>query len=215
MSGLANRVFPVNPAPVSISLSSGFSFQVIAGAIAAGIRDAGFHLVIERLFISGRRNGDAILLIANMFPSRYRAAFHFRKNEAFFLCTVCQEVSISLSSGFSFQVGNDERFQRCFYTFQSRYRAASHFRCRAIDCYLLPKRRFNLVIERLLISGLPREVTPCASIASFHLVIERLFISGQRRKPACQFGMVVSISLSSGFSFQALSLKPPGLSLPY
>ena len=52
MSGLANRVFLVNPALVSISLSSGFSFQVVLTQIL------GYGHVV--------------------FQSRYRAAFHFR-----------------------------------------------------------------------------------------------------------------------------------------
>ena len=88
-----------------------------------------FHLVIERLLISGRE------------PTPRKP--------------VVKHVSISLSSGFSFQVSHakharNETSQRCF----------------------------HLVIERLLISG---EMQFLGALCVFH----------------------VSISLSSGFSFQA------------
>ena len=54
MAGLANRVFLVNPALVSISLSSGFSWQ-------------------------GTAVSDVSPLVnLSLFPSRYRAASHFR-----------------------------------------------------------------------------------------------------------------------------------------
>ena len=136
-------------------------------------------------------------------------------------------VSISLSSGFSFQGfrrPGAERDGCCFnlvierllisgrgrcsvkssglLSFQSRYRAASHFREIAEESvrgvYLAG---FNLVIERLLISGfiLPKG-TSCISIR-FNLVIERLLISGALLR-AVVGSSPVSISLSSGFSFQ-------------
>ena len=63
--------------------------------------------------------------------------------------------------------------------FQSRYRAASHFRGKHSSGKQSVGYRFNLVIERLLISG------------------ERGFVGAV-------IGVVVSISLSSGFSFQGV-----------
>ena len=59
---------------------------------------------------------------------------------------------------------------------------------------------FNLVIERLLISGASEEDTVCGN-SCFNLVIERLLISGRLILVPGHF-VVVSISLSSGFSFQ-------------
>ena len=61
---------------VSISLSSGFSFQVNA-ELCCILQEGGFNLVIERLLISGHRVRGGLQI-----------AF---------------QVSISLSSGFSFQ----------------------------------------------------------------------------------------------------------------
>ena len=62
--------------------------------------------------------------------------------------------------------------------FQSRYRAASHFR----RFHFFPPGTvpigFNLVIERLLISG-QQVVRANSPPESFNLVIERLLISGQ------------------------------------
>ncbi len=115
--------------------------------------DACFNLVIKRLLISGQfRRGNAC--VTALFPSRYRAASHFR------LCLhvrgrgMLSSVSISLSSGFSFQVlcrqfGHVNRLSfnlvierllisgqrgcmrmQTLSMFQSRYRAASHFRAR-------------------------------------------------------------------------------------
>ena len=89
---------------VSISLSSGFSFQV-HGVCAFSSR-----------------------LTITWFQSRYRAASHFR----------CKECRLPVP----------------MLEFQSRYRAASHFRlCFFLIGLLLTFLRFNLVIERLLISG--------------------------------------------------------------
>ena len=114
-----------------------------------------------------------------MFPSRYRAAFHFRALKT-------------------------EIKQRELAVFPSRYRAASHFRVPLLSyttIYLWPS--FHLVIERLLISGALLAGGENHVHGSFHLVIERLLISG--RLPSSQPGTKwfgVSISLSSGFSFQ-------------
>ncbi len=111
---------------VSISLSSGFSFQVIA---------LGY-----------------IRQMTRKFQSRYRAASHFRPSESG-QCSTRRSVSISLSSGFSFQDFATASRRSAAVGFQSRYRAASHFRRhrkRRRGCLL---RGFNLVIERLLISG--------------------------------------------------------------
>ena len=87
--------------------------------------------------------------------------------------------------------------------FQSRYRAASHFRLRkpilACDCHY----RFNLVIERLLISGPDMDETWPTRLLGFNLVIERLLISGFPVRDIHRQLINVSISLSSGFSFQA------------
>ena len=61
---------------------------------------------------------------------------------------------------------------------------------------------FNLVIERLLISG-GMSTNSCLSFrTSFNLVIERLLISGKSGGVSLPTCNLVSISLSSGFSFQ-------------
>ena len=63
---------------VSISLSSGFSFQEVVGELFHRQADEGFNLVIERLLISGPslvRWG----MLSCLFQSRYRAASHFRQ----------------------------------------------------------------------------------------------------------------------------------------
>ena len=61
--------------------------------------------------------------------------------------------------------------------FQSRYRAASHFRFGCFVRCVGVAYRFNLVIERLLISGLEPDA-PFDERSCFNLVIERLLISG-------------------------------------
>ena len=135
------------------------------------------------------------------------------------------KVSISLSSGFSFQVRLQPR-TRLKSSFQSRYRAASHFRTDRPKPRNAPN-RFNLVIERLLISGaehwpdhvqlqfvsislssgfsfqdvekpLEREIETC-----FNLVIERLLISGASGAPLWGksrkgFNLVIERLLISG-----------------
>ena len=60
-----------------------------------------FNLVIERLLISGLVVVVKLSAIV-MFPSRYRAASHFRVGFRYPAALFC-DVSISLSSGFSFQ----------------------------------------------------------------------------------------------------------------
>ena len=126
MAGLANRVFPVNPALVSISLSSGFSFQDAMPATAQ-VCLMSFNLVIERLLISGA-NKRVNALSTDSFQSRYRAASHFRSVFERRIKVAAFHVSISLSSGFSFQVIRCHLPDRYPRPFQSRYRAASHFR---------------------------------------------------------------------------------------
>ena len=119
-----------------------------------------FHLVIKRLLISGHRDcrhRD----YQKQFQSRYRAASHFR----------------NLPS---------ESAQCLIIVFQSRYRAASHFRTDASPVKPLPLSGFNLVIERLLISGFPNDVDMGGCV------------------------LPVSISLSSGFSFQVHPCHPGG-----
>ena len=86
--------------------------------------------------------------------------------------------------------------------FQSRYRAASHFRLKfqtAIFCWMSS---FNLVIERLLISGAAiswdgREVLQVSISLSSGFSFQEYFASALPSLDG------VSISLSSGFSFQA------------
>ena len=142
------------------------------------------------------------------FQSRYRAASHFRS----LFSPIFATESIS---------------------FQSRYRAASHFRACACTYRRAERRCFNLVIERLLISGhglvshnqngvrivsislssgfsfqesIQRAIDSAHSC--FNLVIERLLISGptlSANKEVLRYR--VSISLSSGFSFQRLLIS--------
>ena len=109
-----------------------------------------FNLVIERLLISGNSAKPSVL------PCK-------------------SKVSISLSSGFSFQGTSLCMARRLLQS-------------------------FNLVIERLLISGKIKGVW-LHTHSSFNLVIERLLISGQHGNPLFRC-LQVSISLSSGFSFQ-------------
>ena len=68
-------------------------------------------------------------------------------------------------------------------SFQSRYRAAFHFRSESLRRGSESHPRFNLVIERL-------------------------FISGTRCEPSRVSSTSVSISLSSGFSFQEFGFAP-------
>ena len=111
-----------------------------------------------------------------MFQSRYREAFHFRGKT---------QVTISALP-----------------VFQSRYREAFHFRASKIeidDAFI----SFNLVIERLFISGGAFRCGLRRRRGCFNLVIERLFISGCLSQLGCNPVVdAVSISLSRGFSFQ-------------
>ena len=68
---------------------------------------------------------------------------------------------------------------------------------------------FNLVIERLLISGYGI-LTFVSSFYSFNLVIERLLISGIAEAMGVDTLISVSISLSSGFSFQVAKFRAFG-----
>ena len=110
-------------------------------------------------------------------------------------------VSISLSSGFSFQGGNRHKIHLRFSRFQSRYRAASHFR---YECERFPthaRNSFNLVIERLLISGVnltSKTVRVRVSISLSSGFSFQVFTG----LSTSAFRLEVSISLSSGFSFQ-------------
>ena len=133
ISGLANRVFPVNPALVSISFLSGFSCQDVVNSVAFSpdgkdtmfpsrnraafhVRatqsrmyhpwgtSVCFHLVIERLLISGTvRLADGVrlprfnLVIERLLISGRPGGKGCHPSPT--------RVSISLSSGFSFQVG--------------------------------------------------------------------------------------------------------------
>ena len=148
--------------------------------ISGGLTEVGakknrcFNLVIERLLISGSP------------PRPPPCRFH---------------VSISLSSGFSFQAGRLPVKLQDWMLFQSRYRAASHFRTRSrhrgvVQCMFQSRYRaashfrsqlrnltvtqycFNLVIERLLISGQVSALLDISPSRCFNLVIERLLISG-------------------------------------
>ena len=191
---------------VSISLSSGFSFQA-NGASAAMATDIDVSISLSSGFSFQGKEYTVLHPGLFRFQSRYRAASHFRqvrlggagnRQQGFNLVierllisgwmrnwgryTRTCFVSISLSSGFSFQGTAVSPRVDSLFKFQSRYRAASHFRSpyRGRQCPL--SSRFNLVIERLLISGTSR------SVAS-------------ERRLLCHH---VSISLSSGFSFQGL-----------
>ena len=136
---------------VSISLSSGFSFQAYASG-SSGACVNRFNLVIERLLISGT-------------PSDMHLQSLF-------------QVSISLSSGFSFQARQARAADAVRNEFQSRYRAASHFR----RLPLRKDIQGVLNVSISLSSGFSFQVSPsdfCKDdYSSFNLVIERLFISG-------------------------------------
>ena len=126
MSGLANHVFLVNPALVSISFSSGFSCQ-----------DHRFDTRLPETCVS----------------ISLSSGFSFQVTRKPYQTVAAMHVSISLSSGFSFQV-------------------------RATPAPARYQLRFNLVIERLLISGSKDDARSNAS-GRFNLVIERLLISGK------------------------------------
>ena len=142
-----------------------------------------FNLVIERLLISGGSSAQHVGSQRCLkFQSRYRAASHFRSQKS--------PDGVTATS-----------------MFQSRYRAASHFRRIRHDLHVARFlcRCFNLVIERLLISGSSRPQYSNHPAMRFNLVIERLLISGFARSLHTYAKKGVSISLSSGFSFQVPS----------
>ena len=185
------------PAPVSISLSSGFSFQVEGQVECPGGSRNRVSISLSSGF-SFQVKTPTLVWDCSYVSISLSSGFSFQgqgKNREWRACLV----SISLSSGFSFQAdGNLASPFKIEWKFPSRYRAASHFRgycgvCRGSWVC------FNLVIERLLISGTPRRLS--AASVRFNLVIERLLISG-RLGTALWRAFDVSISLSSGFSFQ-------------
>ena len=112
-----------------------------------------------------------------LFPSRYRAAFHFRQLLQFGHSTLAGFNLVIERLFISGQSGYRNGWVAC--QFQSRYRAAFHFR----DKWSPAKGNFfscfNLVIERLFISGIEPKYK-LAPFFSFNLVIERLFISGEK-----------------------------------
>ena len=190
---------------VSISLSSGFSFQGNLCRIYL-LRPICFNLVIERLLISGP---------------------HARSGR-----TRTASVSISLSSGFSFQGPHTSAQDWLWRWFQSRYRAASHFRVKRMNDRMpdiafqsryraashfrrrrrawrrAPLFRFNLVIERLLISGSAGKGRARARRLQFQ---SRYRAASHFRQRELEYAAarvnLVSISLSSGFSFQAAFVR--------
>ena len=92
---------------------------------------------------------------AGLFQSRYRAASHFR--------FACQKLPAPAHSKFQSRYRAASHFRDVIAfgvtfslgMFQSRYRAASHFRADSIvGAAAAWAEGFNLVIERLLISGL-------------------------------------------------------------
>ena len=139
-----------------------------------------FNLVIERLLISGASCATS-RSVQFLFQSRYRAASHFRSSSA----RILQQRLPAFQS--RYRAASHFREVSLVYRganpeFQSRYRAASHFRLSALRARMCFICSFNLVIERLLISGILKP----------------------RKTPS---RIRVSISLSSGFSFQ---VRPRG-----
>ena len=160
---------------VSISLSSGFSFQEALDILAERRRvkfqsryRAASHFSLWRIVLKK---------VIFMFQSRYRAASHFSPH----VSAVGQDlswVSISLSSGFSFQKTACPRLIKRFevsISLSSGFSFQVQFKNRLKTLQF----RFNLVIERLFISGADRTLVTLTPYSSFNLVIERLFISGQ------------------------------------
>ena len=168
-----------NKLKVSISLSSGFSFQVLIFLSRLGrarksfqsryraashFRDksrsgtkpcfCSFNLVIERLLISGIDVDSEVGNLLDLVSISLSSGFSFQEPTSPDMRGQRFLVSISLSSGFSFQGLSAPHETRLMLLFQSRYRAASHFRSPRHRFQCAPQLRFNLVIERLLISGL-------------------------------------------------------------
>ena len=154
-----------------------------AGGLLQIHRKARFHLVIERLLMSGccqqRRlqsrwerynvsisqssgfscQGNAVSDVSplgnlSLFPSRYRAASHFRSIASRNTDSSTSKVSISLSSGFSFQGIKQAVCRRDAFIVSISLSSGFSFQARMNGKAIrLPIQSFNLVIERLLISG--------------------------------------------------------------
>ena len=188
-------------AQVSISLSSGFSFQVPRHRRRFMQVNQRFNLVIERLFISGMSCLSRSAISLCKFQSRYRAASHFRGSRR-----ISRSDSIMFQSRYRaashFRSPPHPTISSISSKFQSRYRAASHFRDGETPALSGVWIGFNLVIERLLISGMK---SPNGATTQTHVSISlssgfSFQASGDGSGlPSKRF---VSISLSSGFSFQ-------------
>ena len=194
-----------------------------------------FHLALERLFMSGQRSlgcitpGEPQFVSISLssgfsfqaeytvwyknkgglFQSRYRAASHFRVTSITQIRSHRNLVSISLSSGFSFQ---DHRHYHLCQSHHVSISLSSGFSFQGSFLFvgLSPARRFNLVIERLLISGTHCESGRIPSGDGFNLVIERLLISGAhpsttRGSPHSSFNLVIERLLISGSKSKPLS----------
>ena len=167
--------------PVSISLSSGFSFQATPAKRKKGEAKKVFqsryraasHVRVAEYQTDMEEYGE--------FQSRYRAASHFR-GKSIRLSIFWIRVSISLSSGFSFQGSRDT--PECISDLFVSISLSSGFSFQVIILQQLscPFNRFNLVIERLFISGRTYPRRRNRRMDSFNLVIERLFISGSSRR---------------------------------
>ena len=140
----------------------------------------GFNLVIERLLISGYVKTD-----------RHRNG---------------RDVSISLSSGFSFQVLCADVVSVQVQQFQSRYRAASHFRGSGSH------RKKSLVgVSISLSSGFSFQGSTQLQLSLIMSKVSISLSSGfsfqERKRKRKEGERMVSISLSSGFSFQEIFLN--------
>ena len=213
---------------VSISLSSGFSFQVVGDVLSNRQGCYRFNLVIERLLISGRLQKRASgaytwpvsISLSSGFsfqasssrkaPPVYRyvsislsSGFSFQVIDLLYDRHGGLNVSISLSSGFSFQAHADNAGEWADMTFQSRYRAASHFRYpnRMLKGFTSSFQSRYRAASHFRIRLDPGNLT---YLRCFNLVIERLLISGMKMPGQTSPRSLVSISLSSGFSFQVL-----------
>ena len=170
---------------VSISLSSGFSFQGRGCCKGPGNHRLCFNHVIERLLISGER-AIAVAKAPRIVSISLSSGFSFQAPEKTD-GNPPSPVSISLSSGFSFQDCARTVDKRISFSFQSRYRAASHFRRNLLASYngtfhvcFSFQSRYQAASHFRAFVAKPR----CApQIRSFNLVIERLLISGESLVP--------------------------------
>ena len=203
ISGHAHNSLDTRPrcAHVSISLSSGFSFQADKTRVASPTPDVSISLSSGFSF---QDDGVWTTLVQCLVSISLSSGFSFQAVRADDVSDSVVCVSISLSSGFSFQVHrkNPGSSLDTLRQFQSRYRAASHFRTGRLnesasafavsislssgfsfqeeyrwDWGWPAWPSFNLVIERLLISG-RAPLIPIDPNLGFNLVIERLLISG-------------------------------------